>query len=179
MRLSATWLVNGGAPCPDASPSCAAADAELELFRGGGLASSNSGFMLGIMARDGACAAARRLATVSMSTAYWGVFGYCSQLPGQHNGPQSCPAAWSVSMHLLPSIRAEPSNFLLLDIASAFTGLYRAPRASITAATVVSVRRAVWDRKWALGCMPGRGGCCLCACPTALRRTGLATLPPE
>ena len=59
------------------------------------------------------------------------------------------------------------------------TELYRAPRASITAATVVSVRRAVWDRKWALGCMPGRGGCCLCACPTALRRTGLATLPPE
>ena len=48
-------LVNGPTR-PDLSPSRA-----TELFRGGGLASSNSGFIMGTMARDGACAAAIRL----------------------------------------------------------------------------------------------------------------------
>ena len=56
----ATRLVNGPSR-PDPSPSCA-----TELFRGGGLASSNSGLMLGTMARDGACAAAMRLAVSSI-----------------------------------------------------------------------------------------------------------------
>ena len=66
----ATRLVNGPSR-PDPSPSCA-----TELFRGGGLASSNSGLMLGTMARDGACAAAMRLAvSSSIFIAYCSKFG--------------------------------------------------------------------------------------------------------